>query len=434
MQKIFQYTILLFLVQWSVNAQTLTLEQAIQLALENNYDIKIAKNNLKIDERNNTVGNAGMLPIVNANAFNSNTINTINLTQANGEERELEGVRNFNLNYGVSLDWTIFDGFGMFARKEQLKTLEEQGKAELKLAILTKVSEVYATYFDLAQQQLQIAALDTAIVVSKERLKTAENRYSIGKASKLEMLNAKVDLNTDISFQLKQQELLKQTKIRLNEILARDLATEFQVSSNITIDEQLNFENLQAAIENQNPQLQAQVLAKRVAELQLKQVKANRYPNVQINTAYNFTRAESPFGFITQSYGRGFVYGITASVPVFNGFNQNRSEKVAQLEVENAQFQLEQQKMNIASQLNSAYASFQTNLQLIKVEETNLEIARENLDITLAKFKIGTITTIEFRTAQQNYLDASVRYANAQYLAKLTEINLKELAGSLSLE
>ena len=434
MQRLFQYIILFFLVQWSANAQTLTLEQAIQLALENNYDIKIAKNNLKIDERNNTIGNSGMLPIVNANITNNNTINNINLTQANGEERELEGVRNFNLNYGVGLDWTIFDGFRMFARKEQLKTLEEQGKAELKLAILTKVGDVYATYFNLVQQQLQIAALDTAIVVSKERLRTAENRYSIGKASKLEVLNAKVDLNTDISVQLKQQELLKQTKIRLNEILARDLAIEFQVTNAITIDEQLNFEELQTNIENQNPQLQAQVLAKRVAELQLKQTKANRYPNVQINTAYNFTRSESPFGFITQSYGRGFVYGFTASVPVFNGFNQNRNEKIAQLEVENAQFQLEQQKINISAQLNSAYASFQTNLQLIKVEETNLEIARENLDITLAKFKIGTITTIEFRTAQQNYLDASVRYANAQYLAKLTEINLKELAGSLSLE
>ena len=294
MQRLFQYIILFFLMQWSTNAQTLTLEQAIQLALENNYDIKIAKNNLKIDERNNTIGNSGMLPIVNANITNNNTINNINLTQANGEERELEGVRNFNLNYGVGLDWTIFDGFRMFARKEQLKTLEEQGKAELKLAILTKVGDVYATYFDLVQQQLQIAALDTAIVVSKERLRTAENRYSIGKASKLEVLNAKVDLNTDISIQLKQQELLKQTKIRLNEILARDLAIEFQVTNAITIDEQLNFEELQTNIENQNPQLQAQVLAKRVAELQLKQTKANRYPNVQINTAYNFTRSESP--------------------------------------------------------------------------------------------------------------------------------------------
>ena len=129
MQRLFQYIILLFLIQWSANAQTLTLEQAIQLALENNYDIKIAKNNLKIDERNNTIGNAGMLPVINANINNNNTLNTINLTQADGNERELEGVRNFNLNYGVGLDWTIFDGFRMFARKEQLKTLEEQGKA-----------------------------------------------------------------------------------------------------------------------------------------------------------------------------------------------------------------------------------------------------------------------------------------------------------------
>ncbi len=204
------------------------------------------------------------------------------------------------------------------------------------------------------------------------------------------------------------------------------------MSNEITVDESLNLEEIKAAAAKQNPQLQAQLLTKNSAEQQLKQVKAGRYPTVRINSGYNFTRSEASLGFVTQSSGRGFVYGFSASVPIFNGFQQNRNEKIAKLQLENANVTLEQQQRSLESQLNQAFESYTTNLELTKVEQKNLQIAEQNLEITRSKFKIGTIIPIEFRTAQQNLLDAKVRYSNALYATKIYEIALKELAGNLS--
>lgn len=433
MQQLYKI-VFLFIIGFSVQAQELlSLEDAVKIALENNYDIKIADNNSKIDATNNNLANAGMLPSLNANFTNNNSQLDTKQTQGDGTVRELDGAKNMNLTYGVGLDWTIFDGLSMFARKEQLNVLEQQGKAELQAAILTRISDVYTTYFDLVQQQQVLASIDTAIVISNQRVTTAQNRFSIGKASKLEVLNAQVDLNSDLSLQLRQKELIKISKIRLNELLVRDTQTDFKVAKEISLEQNLDFNELKATAEKQNPQLQAQILTKKVADLNLKQVRGNRYPTVRITSGYNFTRSEASLGFITQSSGQGFVYGVTATVPIFNGFLQNKNEKVAKYQVENANLLLEQQKLSLTAQLASLFTSYQTNLELVKMEEKNLEIAKQNLDITLAKFKIGTITTIEFRTAQQNFVEAAVRYSNAQYVTKLSEINLKEIAGTLKL-
>ncbi|NBL63594.1 TolC family protein [Flavobacterium sp. NST-5] len=411
--------------------ELLTIEDAVKIALVNNYDIKIASNDVKIATQNISLANAGILPGLNAIVTNNNSILDTEQTQQDGSVRNLDNARNFNLTYGVQLSWTVFNGFAMFARYRELKELKKLEEAEFQLAVFTRISDVYSTYYDLVQQKKQLQALDTAIAISDLRLNTAKNRYTIGKAAKLEVLNAEVDMNSDQTMLLRQKELFANTKILLNEILARDVNTTFDIPDEVTIDESLLLPELMQLAEKQNPQLQAQIVNKRVAELQLKQVKGARLPLVNITSGYNFTRQEASLGFITQSTGNGLTYGISASLPIFNGGLQNRNERIAKIQIENSEIAIKQQKQLLQSQLSSAYQTYLTNLELTKLEAKNLKIAKENMDITLAKFRIGTIAPLEFREAQLNYINAKVRNSNAQFAAKVSEINLKEIAGNL---
>lgn len=410
--------------------QVLTLEEAVKIALENNYEIRMAKNDLKISQTNVASGNAGMLPTATASITQNNNLQNLSQTRTDGTTTSLDNAKSNSLNYGIGLGWTIFDGFKMFARKEQLQELQKLGETQLKLTIITKISDVQVAYYNLVQQQQQLQALDSTLVISNQRVNLAKNRFTIGKASKLEVLNAQVDINTDKVALLRQQELFKNSKVALNQLLARDSQMDFKVVSDFTMETKLDYAELKALAEKQNPQIEALIINKKVAELELKQVKSGRYPTVAVNTGYNFAENESSLGFTTQSSARGLNYGFSASLNLFDGFAQRRNEKIANIQIENTAIQIDQQNLALSSQLATSYQTYLTNLELIQLEETNEAIAKQNLDITLDKFRIGTITTLEFRTAQLNYVNAKVRYSDAQFQAKLSEIALKELAGA----
>ena len=432
--KILLRSLILFcLCIFKINAQeVLTIENALKIALQNNFEIKLASNNLEINTTNVALGNAGMLPRLTANLVDANRIENSTQVRQDGTTNTLDNAKNNSLNYGVGLDWTVFDGLKMFARLDQLKELQKLGEAQLKGIIILKISEVNSVYFDLVQQQQQLAALDTTIVISTQRLSLAQNRFIIGKASKLEVLNAQVDLNTDKVTLLRQMESYANRKIALNQILARDVKVDFKVVNQVTVDDKLILADLMALAEKQNPQLQSEIINKRVSELQLKQIKGERYPTLNLTSGYNFLESQSSLGFTSQFSARGLNYGFRASLNVFNGFLQNRNEKIAKIQIKNAAIAIEQQSLSVNSALATAFQTYLTNMELIQLEETNEAIAKQNLSITVDKFRIGTITTLEFRVAQLNYINAKVRYSNALFQAKLSEISLKELAGTIS--
>jgi len=418
----------------AVAQEKLSLQDAIAAALKNNYDIKLVSNDLQIAKNNANAGNAGILPRLDGSFTDGGSRQNTTRTQSNGNEQTLTGVRNTNMSYGVALGWTIFDGLQMFTNYERLKELEKQGEVNSKAIILGTISSVITAYYNVAKEQQLVVARDSALDVSLLRLRIADNKLAIGRGSKLDVITAQVDYNTDTSAYLQEIGLLKNAKTSLNQVLARDLNIDFSVEEEIAINSALDYGTLAGQTEQLNPDLQNAFINKKIAELNLKQVKGQRYPVIGVNGGYEYQRSTSPTGFNTQQKTNGFTYGLTASLNIFNGFLQRQNERNARVSINSAELQLDKTRQDINAQLTSAYQNYRTSLDLLKVEDNNVEIARQSLDITLEKYRLGSIAPLELREAQRNSIDAVTRYLEAQYQAKLNEIGLKEISGTLNIQ
>ncbi len=414
--------------------ERLTLQEAITIALKNNYDIKLVSNELAIAHNNVNLGNAGILPAV-AGTFSTggSRQNTVQ-TQASGTQRVTDGAKSTNMSYGVGLDWTIFDGFKMFATYDKLRALEKQGEVNAKGAILTTIAQVVNAYYNLVKQQQLVIAADSAMDVSVLRLRIADNKLQLGKGSKLDVLAAQVDYNADTSNYLQQQNLGVSYMVRLNQLMVRELDIKFTVSNDLTIDQGLTYSTLASQTEQLNPSLQAAFINKKIAELTLKEVKAAKYPLIGLNSGYEFNRSTSPTGFNTQFRANGLTYGLTASINIFNGFLQRQNERNAKIAINSSELTFDKTKQDLLTQLTTAFQNYNTYMELVKLERKNVELAKQNLSITLDKYRLGSIAPLELREAQRNAIDANSRYVEMQYQAKLAEIALKEISGTLNIQ
>jgi len=413
---------------------TLRLEDAITIALKNNYDIRLVNNDVTIAKNNVNVGNAGMLPTLGGSFSDGGSRQNTKQTRSTGAQVEANGVRNTNMSYGAALDWTIFDGLQMFTNYDRLKELQKQGEAAAKSTILTTVSNVVSAYYAIVRQQKLVRATDSAMVVSRLRVVIANNKLQIGRGSKLDVVTAKVDFNTDTTTYLQQKNILNTSRITLNQLMARDLNIVFGAAEKVEIENDLKLADLEAQTMQLNPDLQYAIISKRLADLNLKAVKGQRYPVVALNGGYQYSRSNSPTGFTTTQRANGLTYGLTANLNVFNGFLQRQNERNAKVEINSSAVTLDKTKQDVTALLISTYHNYLTNLDLLKVETGNVDLAKENLDITFEKYRLGSITPLELREAQRNSINAIIRFLDAEYQAKLTEINLKEVSGTLKVQ
>ncbi len=419
----------------SASAQEfLTLKEAIAISLQNNYDIKLVSNDVQIAKNNVNLGNAGILPSLSGNFSNGAGNQNTAQTTSTGEIRENDNVKTTNSNYGVALDWTIFDGFRMFATYDKLKELQKLGEVNEKATVLRTIAQVIGAYYDLVRQQQLVKATDSALDISRFRIRIAENKLQIGKGAKLDVLSATVDYNTDTSSYLQQKNLVENAMVNLNQVMARNLNIKVRAQELIDIEKNLNYTALQNAAVQLNPTLQSAFLSKKIAELALKEVQGQRYPSIGINSGYEFSRNTNPTGFNQKFKAHGLTYGVTASINIFNGFLQRQNERNAKISINSSQLEMERTEQAISADLLRTFQNYQTNLDLLKVEEGNVEIAKQNLDITLDKYKLGSIAPLELREAQRNSIQAIVRFVDAQHQAKLTEITLKEISGTLNIQ
>lgn len=420
-----------------VKAQTdtvLSLKDAVEIALKNNYHILLSKNNATVAQNNVTLGNAGFLPQVSGDFTTTRSIQNTKQTRSGGVVNNINGAHNASTSYGPALTWTIFNGFGMFANYDELKQLNQLGELQTRDTIQNTLASVIETYYNLINLNEGLKALRGAIAISKTQLRYANDKFQVGRASKLDVLNAQVNLNTDTANYLNQVQQFKSAMIQMNQLLVRNLQTDFAVGDTIIVDDKLVLGDILSKAENQNPAILSAQINKRISEINLKLVKAGRYPQVALNSGYTISNSQTPAGFTLSQNARGFNYGLTASINIFNGFNQNRLERNAKIGIDNANINYKQRVLDVQAQISNLYVSYLSGLDLMKLGQSNVEVAKRNLDISLEKYKLGNITPLEIREAQRNYLDAQSKFFTAQYQSKSAEIMLKEITGSISIQ
>jgi len=416
------------------DAPLLTLKDAVEIALKNNYNIKLSQNNTVIAGNNVTLGNAGFLPQVTGDLTQNNSIQTTKQTRNDGTVNNINNANNSNLNYGVNLNWTIFDGFAMFANYDQLKQLDRLGAIRLQDTIQSTVANVINTYYNLISQNEQIKALRGAIDISRTQLRYSNDKFTVGRVSRLDVYNAQVNLNTDTAALISQLQQFKTSKIQLNQLLVRDLQTDFSVGDTIIIDEKLLLGDVITRAQSQNPNILASQINKRLAEINLRQVRATRYPIVGLTSGYAFGNSRTPAGFTLRQNTRGLNYGLTASINIFDGLNQWRRERNAKLQIDNAELSAKQTRLDVEAQISNFYVAYLSGLDLIKLGQSNVELARKNLEISLEKYRLGNITPLEIREAQRNYLNAQSVFFSAQYQSKMAEVTLKQITNSINIQ
>jgi outer membrane protein TolC len=408
---------------------TLELSSAIMIGMENNFNIKISEGQKQIAANNNTVGNAGFLPILDATAAQRYTVENTSQTFISGDEQNRDGAKSNNFAASAVLNWTLFDGTTMFHTKNRLEELEKQGNELTKSVIQNVVAQIAVEFYTVALEQIRLELLAENIGLSEDRLEIAKNKYEFGKASKMEFLQAQVDLNQDKSNYMIQQERLAASKTTLNELLGRDVTLDYYVVFDPELNTNLQYEELNAALEKNNPELLAAGYELNASKLVQKELFGDRIPAIGVNVGYNYAKSEAQAGFLLNRQSNGINYGLSASWNLFDGFNLNRRIQNAKINAENSKFNYEAIKLSLERELYSVFISYQNNIQLREMELTNREVASENNEIAIERYQVGASSPLELREAQINLLEANLRLLNAAYSIKTGEIDLLLLAG-----
>jgi outer membrane protein len=415
-------------------AAVLTLKDAVEIALKNNYDIKLSRNTATIAGNNVTLGNARMLPTVTGNYTLSNSIQSTTQTRSDSTVNRISGANNTGSNYGLSLNWTIFDGFAMFANYDALKQRRQLSDVRLRDTVQRTVASVINAYYDLVNQNKQIQALQGVIAISRTQLRFANDRYAVGRVARLDVYNAQVAVNTDTATLINQLQQYRSSKIELNRLMARDPRIDFKIADTIIVDDRLVLNDIINQANTQNPAILSANINQRLAELNLRTIRATRYPQVSINSGYVWSNSTNPAGFARVQRSNGLNYGLGATINIFDGFNQWRRERNAKLQIDNANLNVSRARLEIEAQITDLYNSYTSGLDQVRLGQVNADLARRTLEISLEKYRLGTITPLEIREAQRNYLNAQSIFFAAQYQSKVAETTLKQIVNSISLQ
>jgi len=424
---------MLFLPNLAKTQEIYDLSRCVISGLENNFSLKIAKTYEEISNNNYTLGNAGYLPtITTVNRFGG-TLNNTTQTLSDNSKTSTSGVHNNSGSANVNLDMTLFKGFQVQTTYQKLNELKKSGELNTQMSMEDVVSRIIAEYY-LHVQQLNLSKnLEYAVSLSRERVRIDEQRYLLGSSSKLELLQSTVYLNADSSRYANQTENVLASKVRLKKLMALENLDENIIlrDSTIHIDTSLVYNALLDLTLKQNTGLLLASKDQVISELDYKIIASRAYPYLNLSSGYTYSFNRYEVGSFKNQQVNGLNYGLTLGMDIYDGSERRREKLNAKIAIETQKYQFQEIEQEVKANLITFYYAYQNNLKLTKLEEHNLEVARENLGIALERYKLGDLSGLDLREVQKSLLDAEERLITVQYQTKLAEISLLLIPGQI---
>jgi outer membrane protein TolC len=415
---------------YALSAQQLTLSDAISIALKNNYQIQIEKNNLKISTINNNKGVAGALPFVSMNASDQESRVDVNQRLNSGTEISRSGAYANSLNANITGSITLYNGYKITATQQRLQALQQQSEQILNAQIQNTISGVMLRYYTVIREQHYVSTIEKSIELVNKQLELVQSRKKLGLSNDAELFQSQIDLNTRILELSTQQALVKQSQIELLNILEINPDSSMMISDSIFLNNDILLQDVLNSI-SKNPEITSLDHQIKINGLIEKEVASLRKPSLKLNTGYNLINNESTAGqlLLNRSYGPFVSMGLT--VPIYNGSACKRQQQTAAINTENAKLKKESSLNDQQAAATKTYQSYITSREQMKTQEQTLQLSKQLVDLTLKRYELNSATAVEVREAQKSYEDASFRMINLVYLAKLAEIELLRLSYQL---
>jgi outer membrane protein TolC len=411
--------------------ESLTFEKAVEIGLENNFDVKIANNQVLLAENEKKQGSSLLMPtldIDNTRAYRREDTEQAFVSDPENP-RIIPNAQTRNNNYSLVAIYG-FRADAVVAMK-RLGQLSEVSELEAKVVIENTVAAIATAYYRLILEQQRYDVLNRTLELSDERLEIAKAQYEFGRASKRDFLAAQVDYNADLTALVSQEQVIQNSRINLNELLAISPERDFIVKDTITVKQSLDLEELRESAFDQNKAFLVTQRLENVAYLQLKELRAQRLPTISLNGSYRDNTLTSDAGFLLSNQQQGINLGATISLNLFSGLSLNRRMQAAKIQINNQKHVMEQYRNQMLSDLKRTYNTYENSKRLLEIERINYEVAVESTDITLDRFRLGITNYLEFRDAQVSRLQAESRLIESLYTIKENEIELMRLSGKI---
>ncbi len=415
------------------NAQKiLTKKEALQMALENNYGIKVAKNTVKIAKNNASIFNARLLPTISAKAGANYNNSNQDFNRQDGSSSSINGAETETYNASVNLNYTIFDGLGRKYTFKQLKETYNLSALQARETIENTYLQLFSVYFQIARLSENTRNLRETLAISKQRLQRAKYQYEYGQSTKLELLNAKVDVNNDSINYLDAKQQFINAKRDLNIVLGVQQDLQYEVETEVNFTTLLSFDELLSKATKNNVILKQQEKNIAINNYNLKATKSNYLPSIGLTGSYGWNKSKNPpSSFLAAAEITGLNAGINLSWNLFDGGITKTRVANAKIALANQEIIQQQQQETLENTLRNTWEEYHTKLYILNAQKQNVITTQNNFDRTQERYKLGQITSIEFRQAQINLLNTQTALNNAKYDAKLIELQLLQLSGQL---